>query len=149
MKQEKKLTAFALDVIATVKSVPRGRVATYGQIAWLAGHPGAARHVGWILHSSSNKHRLPWHRIIGASGGISLKRGRGLEEQRKLLRREGVEVGTGGRVDLEKFLWEPGEGRRAFLFALYGPKLKKRSSAQGGRKKQGRAARGRCLPSIR
>lgn len=81
---------------------------SYGQVAWLAGYPGAARQVVWILHSSSDKHGLPWHRVIGASGKISLGRGRGFEEQRRLLRKEGVEVDPAGRVNLDKFLWEPG-----------------------------------------
>ena len=107
MKPARKLSVFAEDVMAAIRSVPRGRVATYGQIAWISGHPGAARHVGWILHAASDKHKLPWQRIIGASGRISLGCGRGFQEQRRLLRKEGVAVDARGRVDLKKYLWEP------------------------------------------
>jgi len=107
MERRERLSVFAEDVIAVLKAVPRGRVATYGQVAWTAGHPGAARQVAWILHSSSKKRGLPWHRIIGAEGRISLKKGRGFEEQRKLLYKEGVRVGPNGCIDLKRHLWEP------------------------------------------
>ncbi len=93
--------------MAAIKAVPRGSVATYGQIAWVSGHPGAARQVGWILHSLSDKHGLPWQRIIGASGRISLGCGHGFEEQRRRLLKEGVAVDAEGRVDLRRYLWEP------------------------------------------
>jgi methylated-DNA-protein-cysteine methyltransferase-like protein len=93
-----------------IRAVPRGRVATYGQVAALAGRPGAARGVAWILHSSSAAAALPWHRVINGRGGISLGRGRGFEEQRKRLAAEGVAVGRGGRVDLKRFQWEPKNG---------------------------------------
>lgn len=107
MKQGRRLSVFAQDVMAAIRSVPRGCVATYGQIAWVSGHPGAARHVGWILHAASDKHKLPWQRIIGASGRISLRCGHGFREQRRLLIKEGVAVDARGRVDLKKYLWEP------------------------------------------
>jgi methylated-DNA-protein-cysteine methyltransferase-like protein len=93
-----------------IRAVPRGSVVTYGQVAALAGRPGAARAIAWILHSSSVAARLPWHRVINGRGGISLGRGRGFEEQRIRLIAEGVEVGRGGRVDLKRFLWEPKDG---------------------------------------
>ena len=90
-----------------IRAIPRGRIATYGQIAALAGRERAARGVAWILHSSSAAAGLPWHRVINARGGISLGRGRGFEEQKKRLIAEDVEVGRGGRVDLKRFRWEP------------------------------------------
>jgi methylated-DNA-protein-cysteine methyltransferase-like protein len=94
-----------------IRAVPRGRVATYGQVAALAGRAGAARGVAWILHSSSGAAAgLPWHRVINGRGGISLGRGRGFEEQKKRLIAEGVVVGRGGRVDLKRFKWEPNDG---------------------------------------
>jgi methylated-DNA-protein-cysteine methyltransferase-like protein len=93
-----------------IRAVPRSRVATYGQIAALAGRPGAARGVAWILHSSSDTAGLPWHRVINCRGGISLGRGRGFEEQKKRLAAEGVAVGRNGRVDLKRFQWEPKDG---------------------------------------
>jgi len=111
LKRNKKLSVFAADVIAALRAVPRGRVASYGQVAWAAGHPGAARQVAWILHSSSRKHKLPWHRIIGVNGRISLKRGRGFEVQSLLLKKEGVRVDSAGRIDLKKYSWEPDRGR--------------------------------------
>ncbi len=80
-------------------------MATYGQIALLAGKPWGARQVAWILHSQSGKYRLPWQRVIGAAGRISLPAGGGLEEQRRLLRREGVKVDACGRIDLKIFRW--------------------------------------------
>ena len=85
-------------------------MATYGQVAHLAGKPWGARQVAWILHSQAERYGLPWQRVIGAGGRISLPPGRGLEEQRRLLRREGVAVGPGGAVDLERFQWRS-EGR--------------------------------------
>jgi methylated-DNA-protein-cysteine methyltransferase-like protein len=92
-----------------IRAIPRGRVATYGQVAALAGRERAARGVAWILHSSSAA-ALPWHRVINGRGGISLGRGRGFEEQKKRLIAEGVVVGRGGRIDLKRFKWEPNDG---------------------------------------
>lgn len=93
-----------------IRAIPRGRIATYGQIAALAGRERAARGVAWVLHSSSDAAGLPWHRVINGRGGISLGRGRGFEEQKKRLIAEGVVVGRGGRVDLKRFKWEPNDG---------------------------------------
>src|SRR5512146_3397640 len=85
------------DLLAQVRRVPRGRVATYGDIAYAAGYPGAARQVAWALHTSSNG--LPWHRIVGADGKILLP-GEGGFEQRMRLRAEGVEF-VGLRVNMK------------------------------------------------
>lgn len=90
-----------------IKSIPRGRVATYAQIAALAGNHRAARQVARVLHSSSDKDRLPWHRVINSRGGISLPKGRGFETQKQLLRKDGVPSDRAGRVDLAAFQWEP------------------------------------------
>jgi len=103
-------TPFTREVKATVRRIPRGRVATYGQVAALAGRERAARGVSWILHSSSKAAGLPWHRVIGGPGRISLPRGRGYEEQRRRLIAEGVTVGRSGRIDLKRFRWEPSSG---------------------------------------
>jgi methylated-DNA-protein-cysteine methyltransferase-like protein len=103
-------TPFTSEVKAVLRRIPRGRVATYGQIAALAGRERAARGVAWILHSSSEAAGLPWHRVIGGEGKISLRRGRGFAEQRKRLVAEGVAVGRGGRIDLKRYRWEPGAG---------------------------------------
>jgi methylated-DNA-protein-cysteine methyltransferase-like protein len=98
---------FTRKVRALIRAVPRGRVASYGQIAALAGDPRQARQVAWILHASSEAEGLPWHRVLSARGCISLPAARGGREQARLLRAEGVRVAPGGRVDLETFLWRP------------------------------------------
>ncbi len=103
-------TPFTREVKKAIRAIPRGRVATYGQIAALAGRERAARGVAWILHSSSEAAGLPWHRVINGRGAISLRRGRGFEEQKRRLAAEGVVVGPGGAVDLKRFQWEPLSG---------------------------------------
>ena len=100
-------------VSRVIRSIPRGQVATYAQVADLAGNPRAVRGVVWILHSSSDAHRLPWHRVISSRGVISLPRGGGFEEQRRRLIDEGVPVGRGGKVDLGRYRWEAGKKRGA------------------------------------
>ena len=90
-----------------IKSIPKGRVATYGQIAAFAGNPRAARQVVRVLHACSDKDKLPWQRVINSKGTISLRQGEGYEIQKALLKREGICFGESGRIDLEKFLWKP------------------------------------------
>jgi methylated-DNA-protein-cysteine methyltransferase-like protein len=106
-------TSFTRAVKDLIRLIPPGRVATYGQIAALAGRERAARGVAWILHSSSDAAGLPWHRVIGGRGTISLRPGRGFEEQRRRLIAEGVPVGRAGRIDLERYRWEPSTGTAA------------------------------------
>lgn len=101
---------FYRHVIRVIKAIPKGKVASYGQVAALAGRPRAARQVAWVLHTSSDKEKLPWHRVIGAGGRISLKRGRGFAEQKKRLEAEGVRISRLGAVDLARYLWEPPPG---------------------------------------
>jgi methylated-DNA-protein-cysteine methyltransferase-like protein len=88
--------------------IPRGRVATYGQVADLAGMPGHARLVGYALNALPDGSRVPWHRVINAQGRISLG-GDGLagRVQRQLLEQEGVQFDARGRVSLERFRWRP------------------------------------------
>jgi methylated-DNA-protein-cysteine methyltransferase-like protein len=90
-----------------IKKVPKGKVATYGQIAALAGNPRAARQVVRILHSSSEKDKLPWFRIVNRQGRISLKRGYGYEIQNELLRREGIKFDQNDTIDFDRYLWSP------------------------------------------
>ena len=104
---------YTRNVRTVIRAIPRGRVATYAQVAALAGNHRAVRGVVWILHSSSEASGLPWHRVISSRGTISLPRGRGFEEQRKRLIAEGVAVSPAGRVDLARFLWEPKRTRSA------------------------------------
>ncbi len=86
----------------TIAKVPHGKVATYGGIAKIAGFPGAARQVVWALRASSG---LPWHRIVGAKGKISLTGEAGFE-QRMRLEMEGVRF-NGPRVDMAECEWKP------------------------------------------
>jgi len=93
--------------IAIIKKIPQGKVATYGQIASLAGRPGAARQVVRILHSSSAKAQLPWHRIVNRHGHISLRPGSGYELQKALLEAEGVIFDVSNAIDFARHLWSP------------------------------------------
>ena len=93
-------------IVGLIRGIPRGRVATYGQIAALAGDPNGARRVARLLHSSSGTQGLPWHRVINSQGRISLPPGGGYELQLKLLEAEGVRF-KAGRVDFERFGWRP------------------------------------------
>ena len=98
---------FTEKVIEIIKSIPAGKVMTYGQIAGVAGSPRAARQVVRILHSMSKKHRLPWHRVINAKGEIALQDDESFNEQRLNLAMEGIQVGLYGKVDLTKYQWHP------------------------------------------
>lgn len=89
-----------------VRAVPRGRVATYGQIAQLAGLPGCARQVGYALHALPPGSKVPWQRVLNARGELSLGDESGAR-QRTLLAGEGVEFDERGRVDLKRFQWRP------------------------------------------
>lgn len=101
-----------------VRKVPRGRVATYGQIAELAGLEGHARQVGYALHNLPAKSNVPWHRVVNAKGEISARTGGDSHElQRLLLEAEGVEFDAKGRMDLKRYRWrsvvKKGSGRPA------------------------------------
>lgn len=94
-----------------VRRIPRGRVATYGQVAALAGLPRHARQVGYALHALPEGSRVPWHRVVNARGEISLRPSTGHDRlQRVLLEGEGVRFGPGGRIDLRRFQWGAGRG---------------------------------------
>ncbi len=103
---KQKIKSFHQRVIDVIKMIPYGKVATYGQIATYAGNPRAARQVAYILHSSSQKENLPWHRVVNSKGGISLKPRHGYELQKQLLKREGVGFDKSGCINLREFLWE-------------------------------------------
>lgn len=93
-------------VYVLVRRIPRGRVATYGQIARLAGAPGAARTVGWALHALPKRSGVPWHRVINARGGISTScLTHPADEQKLLLIEEGIRVTKSGMVDLARYQW--------------------------------------------
>jgi methylated-DNA-protein-cysteine methyltransferase related protein len=95
----------------TVRRIPRGRVATYGQIAALSGIPRQPRLVGYALHALPDGVRIPWHRVLNAKGQIST-RSRGIvagEEtlQQRLLEIEGIEFVAAGRLELPRYQWKP------------------------------------------
>lgn len=95
-------------IYAVAREVPEGKVATYGQIAALAGLPGHARQVGYALHSLPDGSDVPWQRIINARGEVSPRSERGYEHyQRHLLEEEGVVFDSRGRVSLEIYRWQP------------------------------------------
>jgi len=96
-------------IYAAVRRIPPGRVATYGQIARIAGRVGA-RQVGYALHAL-NDESVPWHRVINARGAISLG-GEAGEVQRAMLEGEGVVIDPRGRVDVKRYRWEVGLGSK-------------------------------------
>ncbi|HKQ18877.1 MAG TPA: methylated-DNA--[protein]-cysteine S-methyltransferase [Candidatus Eisenbacteria bacterium] len=90
-----------------VRRIPRGRVATYGQIARLAGIPRGARQVGYALHALPDATSVPWHRVINARGSISVRLGGASVTQLLRLEREGVRFDAGGRTYLARYQWRP------------------------------------------
>ena len=94
-------------IYRVVSLIPRGRVATYGQIAELAGLPGGARQVGYALAASGDL-GVPWHRVVNSRGEISPRAEPSFEAlQRQLLSREGVALDAEGRLSLARFRWKP------------------------------------------
>ena len=94
-------------IYETVRDIPRGNVASYGQVAEIAGIPRGARQVGWALRQLSRGQDVPWHRVITASGRIAFEAGSArFEKQKALLAEEDVTV-IAGRVDLRKYRWRP------------------------------------------
>jgi methylated-DNA-protein-cysteine methyltransferase-like protein len=99
---------FFQQVYLLVRQIPRGRVASYGQIAALLGHPRAARTVGWALNAlvDAEAPEVPWHRVINHAGRITIARaGLNPEVQRRLLEDEGVEFDQAGYVDMRRYGW--------------------------------------------
>ena len=107
MKADTTGTELSQRIKRVIRRIPKGTVATYAQVAALAGHPRAVRAVFWILHSSSTTAKLPWQRVINSKGRISLLPGNGYEEQRMLLEKEGIVFELGGSVDLDRYQWRP------------------------------------------
>src|SRR6185436_19457968 len=91
-------TVAHLRILDVIRSVPRGRVLTYGEVARRAGLPGRARLVGFVLRTCPLAHDHPWHRIIGAGGRIAKVDDAGRREQRRRLMAEGVRVDARGRL---------------------------------------------------
>lgn len=100
------MPTFYQDIYTVVSCIPEGKVATYGQVARLAGKPNGARQVGYALAALKDPD-VPWQRVVNARGEISPRAKSGYEEyQRILLEEEGIEFGLNGKIDLSQFLWE-------------------------------------------
>ncbi|MGE6106284.1 MGMT family protein [Aeromonas sobria] len=98
---------------AILALIPEGKVVSYGQVADLAGLPGRARLVGKVLRETDKV--LPWHRVLGAGGKISLPKGsKGFDEQTGRLQQEGVPV-IKGRVRMQEWQWQPDLAELLFL----------------------------------
>ncbi len=94
-------------VYQIVRRIPRGRVMTYGQIAYILGEGYTPRTVGFVMHGADES-KTPWHRVINSQGRCST--GRVVlpsDKQQRLLEREGVKFDASGRCDLETFIWHP------------------------------------------
>ena len=95
-------------IYSVVEAIPTGQVATYGQVAALAGFAGQARQVGYALNSLPSESDLPWHRVINAKGEVSPRSESGWDNfQRHLLEEEGVVFADNGKIDLARYRWEP------------------------------------------
>ncbi len=91
----------------TIRDIPPGCVANYGQIAEIAGIPRGARQVGYALRHLPKDHDVPWYRVIQSSGKIAFEQGsRAFNEQSKRLLKENVPI-LNGRIDMKKYRWEP------------------------------------------
>ena len=91
-----------------IRDIPEGFVATYGQVASLAGYPGYARQVGYALHALPDNADVPWHRVINSKGMISLKTCGPFEHiQKQLLEMEGIQFDDVSRVSLKRYQWNP------------------------------------------
>jgi methylated-DNA-protein-cysteine methyltransferase related protein len=95
-------------IYSVVRRIPRGRVATYGQVASLAGLAGHARQVGYALNALPDSTAIPWHRVVNAAGRISVRAAPGGElVQQLLLEKEGVRLDARGRIPLHRLRWQP------------------------------------------
>lgn len=93
------------NIYSIVKQIPVGKIATYGQIARLAGMPNHARQVGYALAASGDIN-IPWQRVVNASGEISKRKNPDIENyQRMLLEAEGIKFDLNNRINLKRFLW--------------------------------------------
>lgn len=95
-------------VYENVKKIPKGKVATYGQIATMCGSPRASRAVGYALHANPNPSAIPCHRVVNRHGRLAAAYAfGGIDIQREKLENEGIEINDENMVDLQKFLWKP------------------------------------------
>jgi methylated-DNA-protein-cysteine methyltransferase-like protein len=103
-------------IYSVVRKIPKGKVATYGEVAELSGFFGQARLVGYALHNLPRNTRVPWHRVINSEGKISLSDLDGMYNlQKSLLRKEGV-VFVKERVDFSKYGWIGKSNKRSMTY---------------------------------
>jgi methylated-DNA-protein-cysteine methyltransferase-like protein len=124
-------------ILAVVRRIPRGRVATYGQVAALAGLAGRPRLAGYALHALPAGSPLPWHRVLGAGGRLTLVKldPAAALTQRLRLEREGVRFDARGHVDMEACAWRPLARGSAARTRARGPGARKgRSGVRGSRR---------------
>jgi len=100
------MTAFTNKVYGIVAQIPAGKVATYGDVARLAGNPGASRAVGMAMSHNQDTARVPCHRVVGSDGSMHGYAFGGVVTKREMLAREGVAM-AGDRVDLSQSRWQP------------------------------------------
>jgi len=98
---------FTEQVVEIIRRIPAGKVITYGIVATSAGNHCGARQVARILHSSSEKFNLPWHRVVNIEGKVSPRKSMSHLTQRQLLENEGVVFNNRDKIDLSQFLWIP------------------------------------------
>ncbi len=130
-------------VYRLVAKIPRGKVATYGQIARLLGAPRSARIVGWAMHGNPHGSKVPCQRVVQQGGSLSPNYCIGDPgRQRRLLEREGVQFTLDGRVDMAAHQWHPGQGRtdagRAGSAVLARGDVRKNPGHNRGRDQTGR-----------
>ena len=131
-------------IYAVVSRIPKGRVATYGQVAALAGLPRHARLVGYALNVLPPDSDVPWHRVVNAEGKISLRAdGLGHDElQAHLLRREGVRF-VDGAIPLDRYRWNAGGETASAAEERSGGKASAPSSRRGTSSSHPRRTRSR------
>ena len=100
------MNPFTKKSIEIIKSIPKGHIMTYGQIARAAGSPRGARQVVRILHSMSHAYNLPWHRVINAKGEIAIKNDESHFIQVSLLISEGIEVNEDHQINVKRYQYE-------------------------------------------
>ena len=122
-------------VYQIVRRIPRGRVMTYGQIAYMLGQGYTPRTVGFVMHGADEMN-TPWHRVINSqgkcsTGGIVLPS----DKQQRMLEQEGVRFDSSGRCDLEMFLWKPRRTKsgRADLEKAHGVLYRRAIRKRGGK----------------
>lgn len=104
-------TLFRDTVYEVASAIPKGSVATYGQVAALAGRPGAARAVGMFMSKNKDSNKVPCHRVVASNGALTgYGMGNGLSTKKTMLQKEGVQF-KGEKVDLSESQWQPKKGR--------------------------------------